>query len=299
MDEGLGAKLTERSSVVCEIVREHNRLQSQERGRMSEVCDASSYSIHDRPRLPMSVKIRIVDGDDPTYFRKTCDLAMQIEHAGADWLDLHGRTWRMKSASTDVITQAVRTVKQHALKDIPVVHNGDVFSMDDAWRIYNSTDCCLDGVMSARGLLKNPSLFGCSNAFRTNISLDTSDVDGSGGGGGLATAVANVYRFLDLTTRFGTDVLQFRLAHNHVCFLLNDHLSRNDMLELQQNCCSFSSIVDFLETRGLFACADENNEEVEMSSCREEQQPSPWPSSIWHTDDRLRRFLQCKLKEEA
>lgn len=50
---------------------------------------------------------------------------------------------------------AIRFVKESA--SVPIVANGSVFSTTDANEIYAKTN--VDGVMSARGLLRNPALF--------------------------------------------------------------------------------------------------------------------------------------------
>ena len=55
-------------------------------------------------------------------------MVRQIEMSGAKWICVHGRTPKQRSGDS-VNFEAVKTVKQ-VLK-IPVVHNGNVFSLDD------------------------------------------------------------------------------------------------------------------------------------------------------------------------
>ncbi|TKA71212.1 hypothetical protein B0A49_03985 [Cryomyces minteri] len=50
---------------------------------------------------------------------------------------------------------AIKLVKNHT--SVPVLANGDVFSLSDVHKIIEETG--VDGVMAARGLLENPALF--------------------------------------------------------------------------------------------------------------------------------------------
>lgn len=84
------------------------------------------------------------------------DLCQQAEAAGVSWIAVHGRT-----AAAVVLTNypvdydAIKLVKDSV--KIPVIANGDVWNMDDVNRITEETG--VDGIMAARGLLKNPTLF--------------------------------------------------------------------------------------------------------------------------------------------
>lgn len=77
-----------------------------------------------------------------------------IQSAGVDYITIHGRT-RSQRSSTPPDLAAIKTLKSHA--SVPIIANGDVYSLPDALHIASETDA--DGVMSARGLLENPALF--------------------------------------------------------------------------------------------------------------------------------------------
>ncbi|MBN2259334.1 MAG: tRNA dihydrouridine synthase DusB [Clostridiales bacterium] len=98
---------------------------------------------------PVSVKIRI--GWEDTF--GIVDFAKAIENSGADALTVHGRTRdQMYSgkANWDIIKEIKKELK------IPVVGNGDIFTLDDA--INRINDSGVDGIMVARGAQGNPWL---------------------------------------------------------------------------------------------------------------------------------------------
>lgn len=71
-----------------------------------------------------------------------------------DFITVHGRTRRQKSTEL-VNLNAIKLIKENL--QIPVIANGNIFTLNDAENIYKQTG--VNGVMSARGLLKNPALF--------------------------------------------------------------------------------------------------------------------------------------------
>ncbi|KAH9206988.1 tRNA-dihydrouridine synthase-like protein 4-like protein [Leptodontidium sp. 2 PMI_412] len=97
----------------------------------------------------ISVKIRVHKD-----LRQTLDFVRQVEDAGVDFITVHGRMRHTRS-SEPVNLDAIKLVKEHAR--VPVIANGDVFSLADVDRIVARTG--VDGVMSARGLLECPGLF--------------------------------------------------------------------------------------------------------------------------------------------
>ncbi|KAI5710789.1 hypothetical protein M8J76_000335 [Diaphorina citri] len=105
----------------------------------------------------VSVKVRLLGS-----IEKTIHLCRQLEKCGVSFITVHARTAAQKHEPIDA--KALRILKDHV--SIPIIANGDVFSLRDADRLYESTKC--NGVMAARGLLKNPGLF--SGANRTPMS---------------------------------------------------------------------------------------------------------------------------------
>lgn len=152
---------------------------------------------------PISVKIRLLPKEeDPLQcdIKASVDLARQIEMAGASILTLHGRTPKMRShlqvdySSMKIISQSI---------GIPLISNGDCFSSRDADEIHHKTDCL--GVMSARGLLENPTLFS----------------------GTPHTTWECVDRFIDLTMRLGAPSgggMKSQIVHHHLVEMMSHGL---------------------------------------------------------------------------
>jgi tRNA-dihydrouridine synthase 4 len=97
----------------------------------------------------VSVKIRIHKD-----LRETVDFVRIMEDAGVDFITVHGRL-RSTPSSQPVNLNAIKLIKEHA--NVPVIANGDVFSLEDVGHIVDYTR--VDGVMAARGILQNPALF--------------------------------------------------------------------------------------------------------------------------------------------
>jgi tRNA-dihydrouridine synthase len=74
--------------------------------------------------------------------------------AGLDYIVVHGRHGGQRSSDRSDWS-AIREIK--GVADMPVIGNGDVMSCVDALRMMNETHC--DGVMIARGAMRNPWIF--------------------------------------------------------------------------------------------------------------------------------------------
>ena len=101
--------------------------------------------------IPVTVKMRL--GWDQSSIN-VVEAAKAAEAGGAAAVCVHART-RAQMYSPGVDISYIAKVKS-ALK-IPVIGNGDVFSADDAKRMFAETGC--DGVAVARGALGNPWIF--------------------------------------------------------------------------------------------------------------------------------------------
>jgi tRNA-dihydrouridine synthase 4 len=97
----------------------------------------------------VSVKIRVHKD-----LRDTIDFINTVEAAGVDFLTIHGRM-RSTPSSQPVNLEAIRLLTSHTT--VPTLSNGDIFTLSDAKTHTSLTG--VDGVMSARGILQNPTLF--------------------------------------------------------------------------------------------------------------------------------------------
>ncbi len=102
--------------------------------------------------VPVTVKTRIGWSDDEI---NAIEFAQRMQAAGAQMLTLHGRT-RAQGYNGSARWDWIRRVKDHL--SIPVIANGDIFSVDAAVRCLEKTGA--DGVMCSRGTLGYPFLVG-------------------------------------------------------------------------------------------------------------------------------------------
>eukprot|EP00761_Pharyngomonas_kirbyi_P003285 gb/GECH01003289.1/.p1 GENE.gb/GECH01003289.1/~~gb/GECH01003289.1/.p1 ORF type:complete len:326 (+),score=71.35 gb/GECH01003289.1/:1-978(+) len=177
--------------------------------------------------VPIAVKIRLCSSGD----QETVDFVRQMEAAGAAWISVHGRNYKQRSSSP-VSTDSISLIKSAA--HVPIVHNGDVFTLDDAHRLAQETG--VDGVMSARGILQNPAVY--SGADRIPISC--------------------LMDFIQLSLSLGLPFITF---HHHLNFMVNPLLKqRADRIEFS-GMTSVAGVLDFLSDRGvpIFDIAQQSN----------------------------------------
>lgn len=102
----------------------------------------------DSVKIPVSVKIRA--GWDFDH-KNAPDFAKMIEDSGASMVAIHGRT-RSQLYSGHVDLDIIKDVKSSV--SIPVVGNGDIFTVEDAKNMLEYTG--VDGVMIGRGIYGAP-----------------------------------------------------------------------------------------------------------------------------------------------
>lgn len=107
------------------------------------VRDAVSISI------PVSVKVRLGwDSIEPIY-----ENAHQIQRAGASWLTIHART-KTQGYNPPVYWKPIGEINRNA--SIPIVANGDIWTIADFHRCQEQTSC--SHYMIGRAALANPNL---------------------------------------------------------------------------------------------------------------------------------------------
>ena len=88
------------------------------------------------------------------------EFAKIIEANGAAAITIHGRT-KEQMYAPPVDIYSIANVKKAV--SIPVIGNGDIFTPEDAKRMYNETEC--DYIMVGRGALGRPWLFSQINEY--------------------------------------------------------------------------------------------------------------------------------------
>lgn len=169
---------------------------------------AARTALHDLGYAPgektISVKIRV-----HRDLTETVRFARALEGAGANFITVHGRT-REEGTSVPVDLEAVRVVKGSVR--VPVVANGDVWSLEEVRRTVERTGC--DGIMAARAVLQDPGL------FRGWYAGGGSAATGRGDGGGVGGAGREEGITWDVVERFLSSVVRapipYKLVVHHV-----------------------------------------------------------------------------------
>ena len=137
--------------------------------RQPEVAEAIVKTVVEATDVPVTVKTRI-GWDDREI--NIIDFARRMEAQGAKMLTLHART-RAQGYNGKARWEWIAKVKQ-ALS-IPVIANGDIFSVEAAIECLETTGA--DGVMCSRGTLGYPFLVGEIDHFlQTGQTLPTPSV---------------------------------------------------------------------------------------------------------------------------
>jgi tRNA-dihydrouridine synthase C len=102
-----------------------------------------------KPEISVSAKLRL-GWDCIEAIEENATMAVE---GGASWLTIHART-RTQGYAPPVFWKQVGKVRRQI--GIPIIANGDIWSMDDFLRCREETDC--DHFMIGRGALADPSL---------------------------------------------------------------------------------------------------------------------------------------------
>jgi tRNA-dihydrouridine synthase B len=120
--------------------------------RQPELAEQIVRSVVEAVNVPITVKTRIGWSEDEI---NAIEFAQRMEAAGAKMLTLHGRT---RSQGYNGTADWGWIAKVKSVLSIPVIANGDIFSVDAAIRCLEITGA--DGVMCSRGTLGYPFLVG-------------------------------------------------------------------------------------------------------------------------------------------
>ncbi|AFY58221.1 putative TIM-barrel protein, nifR3 family [Rivularia sp. PCC 7116] len=120
--------------------------------RQPEVAEAIVKEVVGAVDIPVTVKTRI-GWDDAEI--TIIDFAKRMQDVGAQMITIHGRT-RAQGYNGNARWEWIAQVKE--VLDIPVIANGDIFSVESAIKCLEITGA--DGVMCSRGTLGYPFLVG-------------------------------------------------------------------------------------------------------------------------------------------
>jgi tRNA-dihydrouridine synthase 4 len=164
--------------------------------------------------LPVSIKIRIMKD-----LSQTIEVAKRAEAMGCSFLTVHGRRPDQKSTEQANL-EAIKLVKENV--SIPVVANGTIWTDKDSVEVKKQTN--VDGVMSARGLLRNPALFAGFETLPVDCLRD----------------------WLETSVKLGS---QWYFTHCHLMFMLFDIHSRAEKSEFN-SLTNVSSVIEWLKENG-------------------------------------------------
>jgi tRNA-dihydrouridine synthase C len=99
--------------------------------------------------LPVSAKLRL-GWDDPRAIHVNAERAAR---GGASWITIHGRT-KMQGYTPPAYWEPIGEVRRNL--DIPIVANGEIWSVDDLQRCQDQSGC--EHFMVGRGALAEPGL---------------------------------------------------------------------------------------------------------------------------------------------
>ncbi len=114
-------------------------------------------AVADAASVPVTVKMRI--GWDVEHIN-AIEVAKILEANGAAALTVHGRT-REQMYAPPADLKMIQAVKEAVT--VPVIGNGDIFTPEDAKRMYDETGC--DLIMVGRGAMGRPWIFKQINEY--------------------------------------------------------------------------------------------------------------------------------------
>jgi tRNA-dihydrouridine synthase C len=120
------------------------------------------------PSIPVSAKLRL-GWDNIDAIHENADMAAE---GGANWLTIHART-RVQGYQPPVYWQPIGIVRERL--GIPVIANGDIWTVDDLRRCREETGCI--HYMLGRGSLADPYL---SHAAARELGISSGSLTAAG-----------------------------------------------------------------------------------------------------------------------
>ncbi|KOP24719.1 tRNA-dihydrouridine synthase [Hapalosiphon sp. MRB220] len=120
--------------------------------RQPQIAEAIVREVVNAVDVPVTIKTRIGWSDEEITI---LDFAKRMQDAGAQMITVHART-RAQGYNGNARWEWIGRVKE--VLSIPVIANGDIFSVESAVQCLQSTGA--DGVMCSRGTLGYPFLVG-------------------------------------------------------------------------------------------------------------------------------------------
>jgi len=180
-------------------------------------------------KKPVTAKFRL--GFDSENIN-CVEFAKVLENAGVDAVAVHGRTREQMyegKANWDYIAEVKKAVS------IPVIANGDVFTVDDAIKIKEVTNC--DGIMIARGVKGNPWLFKQINDYLKGKPITIpSEFE----------IIEMIMKHYKLAVKYLGEDKAIRDMRKHTMWYIKGLHGCTDIKEMINKTCSFDEVMNIL-----------------------------------------------------
>ncbi len=237
-----------------------------------------------RKGIPVTVKMRVgIDADHITYL----DAARIAEAEGVAAVALHART-ASQAYSGQADWEAIARLKD-AVRSIPVLGNGDIWSAQDALDMVARTNC--DGVVVGRGCLGRPWLFAdLSAAFAGSTARARP---------GLAQVSATLRRHTVYLTEFYADEAKAcRDIRKHIAWYLKGFRAGSQVrnqLALVQDLASLDELLAQLPADDPWPGEPAEGQRGRAGSPRRVVLPERWLESRDLDEDQARAVAEAEL----